>query len=82
MTQYTQEEWIAYKDSLIGLLKAANEALITKERFIAELQRTIYKQAQSLDKADAWYKYFQDRPDMVFTGKEVLGIMRENALNE
>lgn len=82
MTQYTQEEWIAYKDSLIGLLKAANEALITKERFIAELQRTIDKQGKNLDKADGWYKYFQDRPDMVFTGKEVLGIMRENALSE
>jgi len=82
MTQYTQEEWIAYKDSLIGLLKAANEALITKERFIAELQRTINKQAQNLDKADGWYKYFQDRPDMVFKGAGILVIMGKNDLKE
>jgi len=53
-----------------------------KSILLRQMQATIYKQAQSLDKADAWYKYFQDRPDMVFTGKEVLGIMRENALNE
>lgn len=68
-----------------NLYEKINELVATinqKDRFIAELQRTIDKQAQRLDKADGWYKYFQDRPDMVFKGAGILVIMGKNDLKE
>lgn len=64
------------------LIDKLNEKLLEKNRFIAELQRTIDKQGKKLDKVDGWYKYFQDRPDMVFKGAGILVIMDKNDLKE
>jgi len=75
----TQEEQLISK-----LYEKTNElvaAINQKDRFIAELQRTIDKQAKNLDKADSWYKYFQKYPNLEFTGAEIVAIMRENALS-
>lgn len=65
-------------DQILQLRQECKE----KSILLRQMQATIDKQARSLDKADGWYKYFQDRPDMVFKGAGILVIMGKNDLKE
>ena len=63
------------------IMQAIEEELVANKLLIASLHRIIDKQGQNIDKADSWHQYFMGNPDKVFTGAEIVAIMRQNALD-